>query len=423
VEKCISEIAPIVKDYYDRLSSKRPDLTSSVQLSAPAFDEREAMRAISTILSGMISQGANVKEFEENAAQYFGTRSGIATNSGSSSNLIALLALKEHFDIQDGSEVILPATTFATVSMPVIQAGLTPVYADVDIESLNISPDEVQRAISKKTSILMPVHTLGYPADMSQLMEIASKHDLAVIEDCCESHGSTLNGQKTGSFGNIATFSFFVAHNMTTGEGGMIVTNDDDLDLLCRSYREFGRHKNTDVEASRYYSDEVLKEYDVRYVFDRLGYNMRMTDVAAAFGIEQLKKLDKMNDTRRENASKLIEVLESKSNGFLSSTVEADGYYHTYYTFPILLDESAPFSRREFAEFLEKHNIETRPLFAGCLPDQPAFRDSPGRNVGNLENARYLRDNMVFVGIHPGVGPQNIEYMGDIISQFISLYR
>jgi len=423
VDKCISEIAPIVKDYYDRLSSRSGGLTSGVRLSAPAFDEREAMRAISTILSGMISQGANVKEFEENAAQYFGTSNGIATNSGSSSNLIALLALKEHFGIEDGAEVILPATTFATVSMPVIQAGLTPVYVDVDMKSLNICPVEAQRAISERTKILMPVHTLGYPADMTQLMEIAFQHDLAVIEDCCESHGSTLHGKKTGSFGNIATFSFFVAHNMTTGEGGMIVTNDGELDLLCRSYREFGRHKNTDAGSARYYSDEVLKEYDVRYVFDRLGYNMRMTDVAAAFGIEQLKKLDKMNDTRRENASKLIQVLENKSNGFLSSTIEAEGYYHTYYTFPILLEESAPFSRREFAEFLEKHNIETRPLFAGCLPDQPAFRSSPGRNVGNLENARYLRDNMVFVGIHPGVGFQNIEYMGDIISQFINLHQ
>jgi CDP-4-dehydro-6-deoxyglucose reductase, E1 len=420
VDKCIAAIFPLVKEYYDRQAAQVDDAGNEVRLSAPAFDEHEAMRAISTILGGWISQGKNVREFEESAARYFGTGSGIAVNSGSSANLIALLALKEHKGIEDGAEVIVPAATFATVSMPVIQAGLVPVYVDVDLDSLNISPDAAEAAISERTKILMPVHTLGYPAEMDQLMAIAAKHDLAVLEDCCEAHGSALNGQKVSSFGDVGTYSFFVAHNMTTGEGGMVMTSNADIDRLCRSYREFGRYKGAENETARYYSDDVLTDYDVRYVFDRLGYNLRMTDVTAAFGIEQLKKLDGMNDMRRANAAELISVLNSKTKGYLSSTEAAPGHHHTYYTFPILLHESAPFTRRQFAEYLEARNIETRPLFAGCLPDQPAFRNAPGRNVGELPCARYLRDNLIFIGIHPGVTKKNIGYLSDVIVEFIS---
>jgi CDP-6-deoxy-D-xylo-4-hexulose-3-dehydrase len=419
VDKCISAISPLVKKYYDQLASQASDADNEIRLSAPTFDEHEAMRAISTILGGWISQGKNVKEFEESAALYFGTASGIAVNSGSSANLIALLALKEHKEIENGAEVIVPAATFATVSMPIIQAGMVPVYVDVNSDNLNIAPEEVEAAISDRTKILMPVHTLGYPAEMDQLMAIAAKHDLTVIEDCCEAHGSTLNGQKVGSFGEVGTYSFFVAHNMTTGEGGMVMTSNPDIDRLCRSYREFGRRKDAKNPAARYYSDDVLTEYDVRYVFDRLGYNMRMTDVTAAFGIEQLKKLDRMNDARRANAAKLIKVLNANTKGFLFSTDEAQGHHHTYYTFPILLHESAPFTRRQFAEFLEDRKIETRPLFAGCLPDQPAFRNAPGRTVGELPRARYLRDSMVFIGVHPGITQKNIEYISDVIIEFI----
>jgi len=422
LENYISAIRPLIMEYYDTLLRQVPEASNEISLSAPAFDEKEAMRAIETILGGWISQGKNVSEFEQSAASYFSTASGIAVNSGSSANLIALLALKEYLDLKDGDEVIVPAATFATVSMPIIQAGLVPVYVDVDRNSLNISPEEVAPAITERTKLLMPVHTLGYPAEMDQLMDIAEEHDLSVIEDCCEAHGSALHGRKVGSFGLAATLSFFVAHNMTTGEGGMVVTSNPEIEKICRSYREFGRRKEPQDADNRYYSDEVLKEYDVRYVFDRLGYNLRMTDVTAAFGIEQLKKLDAMNDRRRANATALIKLLNSETKGYLSSTCEAEGYRHTYYTFPILLHNSAPFTRRQFAEFLEAQNIETRPLFAGCLPDQPAFRSAPGRNAGDLPHARYLRDNLVFIGVHPGLGDKHIAYVGDVITEFIATH-
>ncbi len=419
MEPLLTKIAPLVEAYYRQTLEPSAAATKTVRLSAPAFDHREAMRAFSTILGGWISQGKNVREFESAYARYIGCASGIATNSGSSANLIALHALKEQRGLQDGDEVIVPAATFATVSMPIVQAGLVPVYVDVDKETLNISADEVEKAISDRTRILMPVHTLGYPAEMNDLLEIANRHGLAVLEDCCEAHGSMLDGGKVGSFGHIGTFSFFVAHNMTTGEGGMVVTNDDALEIVCRSYREFGRYNNEATGSERFYSDEVLTDYDVRYVFERLGFNMRMTDVTAAFGIEQLAKLDAMNDQRRANAAFLTETLDKEVGNFLATPKTAPGRHHTYYTYPIVLRNEAAFSRRAFAEHLEALNIETRPLFAGCLPDQPAFRNAPGRNVGDLINSRILRDKLIFVGIHPGINQGDLEYMADAIVSFV----
>ena len=419
MEQILIQIENLVRFYYEKSLSKSPDGTKRIFLSEPAYDSREAISAIRTILGGWISQGPTVKEFERLFAQYIGKSAGIAVNSGSSANLLCILALKEVYNLIDGDEVIVPAATFSTVAMPVIQAGLIPVYVDVQRDSFNISPDSVEEAISEKTKVLMPVHTLGYPADMPRLLEQAKKHRLVVLEDCCEAHGSSIDDKKTGSFGDVASFSFFVAHNMTTGEGGMIVTDNEKIEEVCRSLREFGRIKQDNVSKDRYYSDDYLKDYDRRYVFNRIGYNLRMTDVTASFGIEQLAKLDDMNKRRRQNTKHLIQLLSNKYKKHFEFPHEKGGFYHSYYTFPIVLKEGVSFTRRNFAEYLEAHNIETRPLFAGCLPDQPAFRGAPGRISGDLSNARYLRDNVLFIGIHPGLTEKHLDYIADVISKFI----
>ncbi|HDZ61684.1 MAG TPA: DegT/DnrJ/EryC1/StrS family aminotransferase [Nitrospirae bacterium] len=419
MKQILAQIEELVRKYYDKLSEGQTDEIDKIFLSEPAFDSREAIGAIRTILGGWISQGPNVKKFEAAFSGYTGRDIGIAVNSGSSANLLAIQAIKEVYDLKDGDEVIVPAATFSTVVMPILQGGLTPVYVDVDRNSLNIDPSQVENAISDRTRVLMPVHTLAYPAEMPKLMEIAERNNLIVFEDCCEAHGSSIDGKRVGSFGDIASFSFFVAHNMTTGEGGMIVTNNKKLEEACRSLREFGRINQKDVIKDRYYTDDVLKDFDRRYVFDRIGYNLRMTDITAAFGIEQLAKLDEMNEQRRSNASFLSEKLMMEAGAFLDVPVEQAGYRHTYYTFPITLRENVPFSRREFAEYLEVNKIETRPLFAGCLPDQPAFRGVPGRVVGDLPNSRYLRDNLLFFGIHPGLKEKHLKYISDVILKYI----
>ncbi len=419
MKQILTQIEDLVRDYYAALTKEQTNEIDKIFLSEPAYDSREAIGAIRTILGGWISQGPNVRKFETSFAEYMGKPIGIAVNSGSSANLLAIHALKEVYDLKDGDEVIVPAATFSTVAMPLIQAGLTPVYVDVKRDSLNMDPAQIDGAISDKSRVLMPVHTLGYPAEMPKLLEIAERHKLLVFEDCCEAHGSSIDGKKVGSFGDIASFSFFVAHNMTTGEGGMIVTGNEKLEESCRSLREFGRINQKGVAEDRYYSDDILKEFDRRYVFDRIGYNLRMTDITAAFGIEQLAKLEEMNEKRNTNAAFLTKTLSAEVGEYIEVAVEADGYYHTYYTYPILLKENVPFSRREFAEHLEENKIETRPLFAGCLPDQPAFRDVPGRVVGELPVSRYIRDNMIFIGIHPGLKKHHTEYVADTIINFI----
>ncbi|GBE16566.1 L-glutamine:2-deoxy-scyllo-inosose aminotransferase [bacterium BMS3Abin15] len=419
MDQILTQIEELVRKYYDDLFKNQPEEVGKIFLSEPSYDSREAIGAIRTILGGWISQGPNVKKFESSFSKYIGGTIGVAVNSGSSANLLAIHALKEVYGLRDGDEVIVPAATFSTVAMPLIQVGLVPVYVDVKRDSLNMAPSQIDGAISDKSRVLMPVHTLGYPAEMPALVEIAKRHKLIVFEDCCEAHGSTINGKKVGSFGEIASFSYFVAHNMTTGEGGMIVTNNEKLEETCRSLREFGRINQKNVSESRYYNDENLKDYDRRYVFDRIGYNLRMTDITAAFGIEQLAKLDEMNNQRRANADFLIKILSSEAKEFLELPREQEGYVHTYYTFPMVLKEGAPFSRREFSEHLEANNIETRPLFAGCLPDQPAFQGVSGRVVGDLEVSRYLRDNLIFIGVHPGLKNKHLEYVAGTILNFI----
>jgi CDP-6-deoxy-D-xylo-4-hexulose-3-dehydrase len=301
MEKILAQIEDLVRSCYDKMQSDTSEEINRIFLSEPVYDSREAIGAIRTILGGWISQGPNVRKFEDAFSKYIECSKGIAVNSGSSANLLAIEALKEVYGLKGGAEVIVPAATFSTVAMPLIQAGFTPVYVDIERQSLNIDPDQIEGSITDKTGFIMPVHTLGYPADMPRIMEIAEKHKIPVLEDCCEAHGSSIDGKKAGSYGVISTFSYFVAHNMTTGEGGMIVTNDTKLEESCRSLREFGRVNQKGVKEDRYYSDDVLKEYDIRYVFDRIGYNLRMTDITAAFGLAQLEKLDKMNAQRRSN--------------------------------------------------------------------------------------------------------------------------
>jgi CDP-6-deoxy-D-xylo-4-hexulose-3-dehydrase len=419
MEQILAQIEDLVRAYYNKIPGSPSDIIDKIFLSEPVYDSHEAIGAIRTILGGWISQGPNVKKFESSFSEYIGGRAGVAVNSGSSANLLAIQSLKEIYGLKDGDEAIVPAATFSTVAMPLIQSGLIPVYVDVERKSFNIDPREVEKAVSDRTGFLMPVHTLGYPADMPEIIRIASDHDIPVLEDCCEAHGSAIDGKKAGSFGNISSFSFFVAHNMTTGEGGMIVTNDGKLEESCRSLREFGRLNQKGVQEDRYYSDDVLKEYDKRYVFNRIGYNLRMTDITAAFGLAQLAKLDEMNKQRRANASLLKKILTDGAGDYLEMPDEKPGYFHSYYTFTMVLKEHAPFSRRELAEHLEANKIETRPLFAGCLPDQPAFRGVPGRVSGGLTVSRYLRDNLIFVGIHPGLNKRHLEYVADVILKFI----
>lgn len=391
-----------------------------VNIGWPVFDEKEVLQALDSLLNVRISQGPKVRQFEDMAARYIGTRYAIACNSGSSANLLALTALVAAGKVPRGSEVILPAATFATVASPVIQAGLIPVYVDVDDRSWNISPAELEKAIGPKTRVLMPVHTFGNPADMPAIMRIARKHKLIVLEDCCEAHGAMIGKKKVGSFGDIATLSFFVAHNITTGEGGMVFTDDKELNDMIRSLREFGRLPDEIVRARRFsFPDKVLRDFDARYIFERVGYNVRMTDIAASIGIEQMKKLDALNRKRNKIVRTYLATLAPYKKYLVLPTI-AKGHHHSFYGFPFVIKKNAPFSRLDFVRFLEERGIETRPFFGCCLPDQPAFRDEVKRVVGDLPVSRWIRDYSIFVGCHPALTPDHVRHVTKAFKDFFA---
>jgi len=414
-DELIQAIEPIIRECYQLPVTRTP---GRVSLSSAILGPEEALGVLRTVLSGWISQGPLTAEFERQFAAYVGAAHAVAVNSGSSANLLLLAALLEAGRLQAGDEVIVPATTFATVAAPIVQLGLVPVYADVESDTFNLDPAAAEAALSTKTRALMPVHTLGYPADLPALAALAHRRNLVLLEDCCEAHGASLDGRRVGSTGVISSFSFFVAHNMTTGEGGMILTNDDMLAALCRSLREFGRADQRALARGRFHTDEHLQDYDKRYVFERLGYNVRMTDVAAAIGLAQLQKLDAFNAARRETAD-WYTVQLAGCEDVLQLPRPRPGVTHTYYTYPIVVREQAPFTRRQFAEYLESHGIETRPLFAGCLPDQPGFRVAPHRVAGALPVARRLRDRALFIGVHPGLQPEDLAHATETIRAFV----
>lgn len=390
-----------------------------VTVGWPIFDEREIFGALDSLLSMRISQGEKVRAFEALCARYIGKKYAVAVNSGSSANLLALSALVASGDVPRGSEVILPATTFATVASPIIQVGLIPVYVDVDPVSFNINPKEIEKAISPKTRVLMPVHTFGNPADMPAIMAIAKKHNLYVLEDCCEAHGAAIGSKKVGSFGHLSALSFFVAHNITTGEGGMIFTDDESYYELLQSLREFGRLPLDVMKKERFtYKDAVIPGYDTRYIFSRLGYNVRMTDIMASLGIAQIKKLDALNRKRIAIVRRYDRHLARYSQ-FLQLPVVQRGHFHSYYGYPFVVKENESFSRMDLVHHLEKHGVETRPFFGGCLPDQPAFRDEVKRVVGELPVARNLRDQSIFIGCHPGLTPAHVKHC---LSAFASFF-
>ena len=383
---------------------------NKVPVGWPVFDEREIFSIIDTILNLRISQGPAVKKFETMMAAYVGKKYAVAVNSGSSANLLALKTLLEAKKIKPGDEIIMPAATFSAVASPALHLGLKPVYVDVEKKSLNIDPLEIVKAVSKKTRVIMAVHSLGNPAEMKKISALAKKHRLIIIEDCCEAHGAKIGKKNVGSFGDLATLSFYVAHNITTGEGGMIFTDNKKYYDILISLREFGRLPLKVIRGKRFsYSDSILKDYDARYVTARLGYNVRMTDLEASLGVVQLKKLDAFNKRRLKIVVRYQKLL-NKYPKYIQTPQTRPGTFHSFYAYSFLIKNNKKFNRKDLALFLENKGIETRSFFDGCLPDQPAFRAQPHRSVGRLPVARLLRDTALFVGCHPGLSNKQINY-------------
>lgn len=418
-----SEIKKIIKKIVKNYWIKELSNHKKINLSCPIYDEREIMNSLNSLLDMRISQGPKVKIFEKEFARYVGTKFAVAVNSGTSANMLGLAALMEVGKIKRGAEVIMPAATFSAVPSPALHLGLKPVFVDVEADTWNIDPKEIEKAITKKTRIIMVVHTFGNPANMVKIMRIAKKHNLLVLEDCCEAHGASIGKRKVGSFGDVATMSFFVAHNITTGEGGIIFAKNKKLFEIIASLREFGRLPADVIRLRRLtYKDKIMGYYDARYITTRLGYNVRMTDMVASLGIEQLKKLDNLN-SRRQKVVKQYTNFLSPFKEYLQLPTIRKGTYHSFYGYTFVVRIRAPFTRRDLCLFLEKNGIETRPFFDGCLPDQPAFRVQPHTSIGRLPESRHLRDNALFIGCHGALTSRQIRHVKETFENFFQKYH
>jgi len=285
----------------------------------------------------------------------------------------------------------------------------------VDLETFNINTEEIEKAMTDKTRAIMLVHLLGNPCEMDRIMNIAMEHNLYVIEDACEAHGAEFRGRKVGSFGDLATFSFYFSHHLSTIEGGMVLTNSEELAELAKSLRVFGWIRDLKNK------DKIAREYEdiaPTYLFVNIGFNFRPTEIQGGFGIHQIKKLDKFIEIRRENAEFWAENLKQYKNYLLLHT-EREGTKHVWFGCPITVKPDAPFSRKELVDFLEKKGVETRPIMSGNFDEQPAMRLFPYRKVGNLPNSRFIMRNSFFFGNHHGITQEEREAIVDYFREFM----
>ena len=394
---------------------------TKITLAAPSYDSDEVLDVLDSLLSTWLTMGEKVNSFEEKFCEYIDSKNAIMVNSGSSANLLALSSLTNPLleeKIEKGSSIITPAVTWSTTISPIIHVGCKPLFVDIDLDSLCVNTDLLEEAISKETSAVMPVHLMGHPCDMKKICKIADNNNLHIIEDSCEAHGSTVDGKKVGTFGDIGTFSFFMSHHITTIEGGMLVTDDENIAEIAKSLRAFGwtRELKRKNEINAKYSD-----IDPRFLFVNLGYNLRPTEIQGAFGRHQLKKLDSLIYHRRENAKFWNDGLEKYSDYLLLPTRNLEN--HVYFGYAITIKENSPFSRKEITDFLESQGIETRPVMAGNFTEQPVTKLIPWSKYGELKNSQLVMRNSFFIGNHHLIKEQQREFIADVFDKFFIAYQ
>jgi len=401
-----------------------------IRYSGRVFDEKEIQAAVEASLDFWLTEGRFAEKFQSELAEKVGVKYALLVNSGSSANLLALTALMspllEEKQLKPGDEIITVAAGFPTTLNPIIQNGLVPVFVDIDISTYNAKVEEIKCAISKKTRAIFIAHTLGNPFDLNQIMKIIDKYDLYLIEDNCDALGSTYHGKNTGTFGHLATCSFYPAHHITTGEGGTVLTSDVTLARIVRSLKDWGRDcycgSGESNICGRRFSGQfgtLPYGYDHKYVYSHIGYNLKMTDIQAAIGLEQLKKLDRFCYVRRDNFKAWIRGFKAYKEYFILPEA-TKGSDPAWFTFPISVRDNANFTRTELTNYLNENLIETRNLFGGNLLRQPAYQNIKHRTISELKNTDRIMNDTFFLGTYPGIGSEQIEYTMDVVKNFLT---
>ena len=407
-----------IRNFFSTKSQHEQSKTTKFQipLAVPSYNHEEVIDALDSMLSTWVTMGEKVKSFEEQFSKYIGCKNGIMVNSGSSANLLALSILSNpatENSIKRDSQIITPAVTWATTVSPIINVGCTPMFVDVDLDTLCVNTEEIKEAINSKTACLLPVHLMGNPCNMQEISKISKEHDLYLVEDACEAHGATFDDKKVGSFGDLGTFSFFMSHHISTIEGGMIVTNNEELAEMGKTLRTFGWTR--DLKNKNKINSEY-PEIDPRFLFVNTGYNFRPTEIQGAFGRNQLPKLEPLIKIRRENALFWNDELSKYSEYLILPKRNLEN--HVYFGYAITIKKNSPFSREKLTKFLESKGIETRPIMSGNYIEQPAAKLINYQKHGELNNAKLIMRNSFFIGNHHKVTQKERELVVNSFNDF-----
>jgi CDP-6-deoxy-D-xylo-4-hexulose-3-dehydrase len=401
---------------------------SSVPVAGRVFDSAEIRLLVDSSLDFWLTTGRFAEQFEREFARWFGIRECVLVNSGSSANLVAVSALTSprlgDRRLRPGDEVITVAAGFPTTVNPLFQNGLVPVFVDVEIPTYNADVTHFEAALSPRTRAIVLAHTLGNPFDARAVADFARRHGLWLVEDCCDAVGSTFEGRKAGSFGDLATTSFYPAHHITMGEGGAVLTNQPLLRTLVESFRDWGRDcwcapggDNTCGKRFGWQQGALPCGYDHKYTYSHVGYNLKLTDMQAAVGVAQLQKLDGFIEARRRNFRALHEGLRDLEEFFILPKA-TPGSDPSWFGFPIAVRPGAHFSRNQVTAYLEERKIATRLLFGGNLTRQPAYQGREYRIAGSLENTDFVMDRVFWIGVFPGITPAMLEFTLDTFHAF-----
>ena len=431
LEPLRQQILELTKQYADKLLAPKSFVPGedSVPVSGKVLTSDDFIALVDSSLDGWLTAGRFTVDFERQLAQFVGARRALFVNSGSSANLVALSGLTSkklgERALKPGDEVLTVAMGFPTTVNPIIQNGLRPVVVDVDLNTLDANAALLEEAISPKTKAIMMAHTLGNPFDLDTVQRLCKENNLWLIEDSCDALGSTYRGQRTGSFGDTATLSFYPAHHITTGEGGAVFVKSPLVKKQVESFRDWGRDcycetgkDNTCAKRFGWKLGDLPEGYDHKYTYSHIGYNLKATDLQAALGLTQLAKVELFIQKRKNNYEYLRKHL-SQVEGISIAQATANSE-PSWFGCPITLDPKHPVNREDLLRFLDSRKIGTRLLFAGNIAKQPAYKDVDFRVVGDLTNTDVVMTRSFWVGVYPGLTTQMMDYVIESITDFMT---
>lgn len=433
-EELRAQIRVLTAEYFTEAFSPREFIAgeSSVPVSGKVFDEIEMQHLVDSSLDFWLTTGRFADQFQKEFSRFMGVRNAILVNSGSSANLVALSCLTSPLlgdkALKPGDEVITVAAGFPTTVNPIIQNNLIPVFIDVQIPTYNVDVNYLEAALSPRTRAIMIAHTLGNPFDLEAVTAFARKHDLWLIEDCCDAVGATYKGRRVGTFGALATTSFYPAHHITMGEGGAVLTDTPKLKTLAESFRDWGRDcwcepgkDNTCGKRFEHQLGDLPYGYDHKYTYSHIGYNLKATDMQAAVGLAQMQKVSGFIETRRSNFSYLHENLQDLQE-YLILPQATPNSEPSWFGFPVAVRADAPFTRNQLVQFLESRKIATRLLFGGNLVRQPAYRNLQFRVASPLDNTDFIMNQVFWLGVYPGLTKEMLNYMIDVLHDLVKKF-